>query len=375
MRLNESRYWPVARAILIFLFATALVLFSVLVAFPKLKKGFPQNAEVMGDAPVSASSTPKPVQQTPDIPISQRLQTVLPETLRFSMPEGIGALTDPFVYGSQILFSAGSDLASLTRLLRVDPASETAELLPVEATFDAVRNPVEDDAYLAFVDAKTGGGGAVRVLNKATAQTQTLYQLESGVPKLYLESPYLMFSERISSSAVRLVVWDLGTDLSIAPAVLTDTVYATSAPSLSHGTIAFADKDEAGSTVVRTIGLGSGKTNVFEAETLVHDPQLCGDLLAWLTSPHGEDCSLYLQRGNSAPMRIARGAANYVLTTDFITYSSDETVYACALDNQRTYILSAAGTSTQLAGASERLILWRDVTNASAPVWQYVLLG
>ncbi len=373
MHLNETRCWPVVRAALALLGCAALVLLIVFVLIPAYRNRPDSDAAARAPA---ARQTARPADAGHDFSRSaaESLQSAVPQTVLLAAAEGVEALADPFVFGNEILFAAGPDTAHLTRLLRVDPATGAATELAVAREHDAVRNPCEDEAYAVYLDAKADGGGTVRALNKQTGESNAVCAVASGVPKLYLESPYLAFSERVSADAARLCVWNLSTGKNVALAVFTDPAYASSAPFIEGGKVYFADADDGGLSVVRTVRLSDGAISGYAPGTYVHNPQASGEMAAWLTGNRGGDSDLYLA-GDGDAVRIARGVVDFAIAPGCLVYSRDETVFACTIEDGRTYVLSAAGSSAQLAAAGEGLILWRDLTDAGRPLWKYVPLG
>ena len=375
MHLNETRYWPVAKAALALLGCAALVLLAVCVLIPAFK-----NRVVPAAAPGEPAprQTVQPPQAGPDLSLSaaESLQGAVPQTVLLAAAAGVEALADPFVFGREILFAAGADTAHLTRLVRVDPVTGAVTELAAERVHDALRNPCEDEAYAVYFDAKAAGGGTVRALNKQTGEISAVCAVASGMPRLYLESPYLAFCERVSADAARLCVWNLSTGENVALAMFTDPAYASSAPCIDGGAVYFVDAagDGGGLSVIRSVRLSDGAASEYAPNTYVHSPQAGGEEIAWLTGNRGDDSDLYLRKDGDA-VRIARGVVDFALASGYLAYSRDETVFACALENGRTHVLSAAGSSAQLAAAGEGLILWRDLTDTDRPLWKYILIG
>lgn len=376
MYLNETRCWPVLKVGLALLVCMALAL-GALALLARARGGLTAALPEGGLPTSSPEAFPSAAQASPTLhaQTAQTLDTASPQTVLLSPSAQAAALCDPFAYNGLLLFAAGEDAAQPTRLLRVDPASGEATEIPAVREHDALRNPCEDEAYLVYLDAAAGGGGTVRAIRQSTGETFAVCTLASGVAKLYLDSPYLAFTERISAEASRLCVWNLDTGVSVALAVFTDPFYASSAPCLADGTIYFADQGDGGTSVIRAISLADGGETVLQPGALAHDPRILDQTLAYLTAPFGADGALCWFSPAGEPVRVARGAVDFGLLPGCLAYCRDETIYAVSLEDGRTHVLSAAGTRAQLAFAGGGVLLWRDLTDPDAPLWKFVRLG
>ncbi len=371
MQLNETRFWPVVKAAGIVVLCAGFVALILLVGLPALRGALVPPSATQPE-PVQAAATPAPVTEADSRPISTRLQSALPQALDFTLPQGATVAADPSIYNGQILFCIGMDATRLTGIIRVEPASGTVETLTISPKNDSLRNPVEDGATLAYFDADSSGGGAVYVLDKSTNETRLVCQVGFGVPKLYLSAPYLAFAQRISDTATRLNVFNLESGAAVAPAMLlSGSGYDSSAISLDGATLTYADMGQDGGSAVHSIQLDTGNVSQDAIDGFVHNLQRRGNRLAWLSASLGEDSDLYLAGEGGTAGRIARDVANFYLGAEYVAYGCGETIYACALDNNRTYILNAAGTTGQLVAADDSLILWRDVTDPQSPIWTY----
>lgn len=85
-----------------------------------------------------------------------------------------------------------------------------------------------------------------------------------------------------------------------------------------------------------------------------------------MTGNHDENAALYLSEQGGAPFLIARGVADFDILQSAVIFCRDETIYAYAFSDKRTYVLSETGTKAQLLLAEDGYILWRDVTNPDA---------
>ena len=356
MHLNEWRAWPVVRVALIAAGALSCALLIALLAVPQVAALLRQRG-----APVAAAS-PAPMVSASPAPAALLKNPVV--TVAFS---GVTAtvVADPSVYGDRVLFAAGKSEGEgksegksdtvFDRVVRYDPATGVCEEILLERAYDDVRNPVEDARAIAYLDLKTGGGGRVMAYDKQTGVCREVAPLTAGAPRLMLEYPYLVWTAREDDALAYLYAADLsaGAGEASAIAAFEGGPYAFSAPSLRSGQALYADASEraANTSRIRTILLHDGTRFDYEADLYVHDPVSNGNRWAFLTGDHGADSDLYLVTDGGAPRCIARGVIDCRITPTAVIYGRDETVYAYAFSDDKTYILSETGTDAQFVTA------------------------
>ncbi len=363
---NEMRAWPVIKTALLAAAVIALVLLAARFGVPWLAERF----SARGTQPQLEQAEPTAAQYLPNPLAVNAAQAVV-----FSGVSAPAAI-DPSVYGGQVLFAAGEAANACDRLVRYDPASGACEQIDVELENGSVRRPVEDARAIAYLDAAADGGGRVMWMDKADGACREIARYASGVPALCLEYPYLVWTARTSDTAASLYVYDAVSGETAAVAIFDDTPYAFSAPSLRSGQLLYADASEksAETSRIRTILLASGDRFDYEADVYVHDPASNGNRWAFLAGDHGPDADLYLCTDGGAPKRIAHGAINFGVTPTCLVFGRDETVYAYAFGEDKTYVLSGTGAAAQFVTAGGEYAVWRDVSDPAKPVYRVMRL-
>ena len=370
--LDATSYGPALKLALALLLLAGFVLLTIYVLVPFLTKHFQGGAPLFGESEPTAQSAQ--VTTAPKDP----LLTGAVQTVQYG--EGYGlptAVVDPSVYDGKLLFAAGADENACDRLVRLDPASGAFENIVVPRENATIRCPIENADVIVYIDAKANGGGAIRLYDKATRETKSLAEFSRGVPKLALEAPYLVWTERTAADSGSLMVCDLQSGELLTLAVFTNSDYVESAPSLKSGQVLFADADanNPGSSLIRTVLLENNNRWDYAAGSYVHDPKSAGDRWAYLSGSHDGSSDLYVAVGGGSPLRVARGVIDFDITPTCVVYNRDETVFAYAFSDDKTYVLSETGTNAQFVMAGGEYALWRDMTNPLQPLWKYVKVG
>ncbi len=297
-------------------------------------------------------------------------------TVRYG--EGYGmptAVVDPSVYEDAILFATGASENACDRLVRLNPETGAFESIAVARENDTLRYPSENADTIVYIDAKDGGGGSIRKLDKATQENVVLCKFSCGMPRLQFEAPYLVWTERALDGSGKLMVCDSTTGELLTLALFgADSPYAASDPSIKSGQVLYADADPSseGESLIRTLLLSDGSGWDYAAGGYVHDPKSAGDRWAYLSGDHGAEGDLYIVVGGGKARRIARGAVDFAITSTCVVYNRDETVFAYVFSDDKTYILSETGANAQLVAAGGDYAIWRDRTAPGAPVWQFI---
>lgn len=350
---NAGPYLKLAACIAVL---AAFILLVAFVLVPSMIRWF-QTGIVWNPAPVRS---PAPTVQPQDSIGSSMIRE-----FPFDPALGINAILDPSVHGGSLLFVAGADTSVPNRLIRYDLTTGETQDVAVTIHNDAVRMPAESARYLVYFDQKSEGGGSVRVIDKALRTDTAVCDVRFGVPRLFVEAQYLVFTERTDVGAYRVNAVDLGTMESVAIAVIEDDDYGVSLPSLASGQALYAARnaDRPAESVIESVRLDTGAPFTFDPGTYVHDPKSNGDCWAWMTGNHDGGSALYLSERGGAPMLIARGIADFYILRTALVYCRDEAIYAYAFSDGRTYVLSEAGVKAQLLTAMNGYVVWRDVTD------------
>ncbi len=297
------------------------------------------------------------------------------EALR--LPESLGgfAIVDPSIDADTLLFAAGADSGRPDALYEYDFATgETRLVEGVERAFDAVRNPVQNERYLVYMDIKSAGGGAIRVLDKAAGKTRWLADVRCGAPKLHLDGQYLCYTARTDEQAAELYVIDLAANRGLTLARFSGAQYGASEPDMAGGVVVYAGAD-AGAGALEIADIINGARETRHQSTAVHDPKCNDRFCAFLSGAHGTDADLYvMQKGGKAAL-AARGVVDYALTSDYAVYALGGTIYAFDPAGGKTYALSAQNAASVLLAAGGNWALWRETAGDGAAAYRVQDLG
>lgn len=366
--LDATSFGPALKLAVALLILAVFAVLTVFVLMPFLSQRLQNGDSLFDETP--ASETAK--ETAP--PINPMLINQV-KTVQFGAGYGLPvAVVDPSVYAGEILFATGATENACDRLVRLNPETGAFSDIEIDRMNDTVRYPVESAGVILYADCKTGGGGSVVRLDKATGKTSVLSEFALEAPKLALEAPFAIWTERTDATTAKLMVCDITNGELLTLAVFSGSPYAESHPSIKSGQVIYADADSANaeSSLIRTVLLTDNSRWDFSAGSYVHDPKSAGDRWAYLTGNHDGESDLFVSVGGSAPSRIARGVIDFDITPTCVVFSRDETVYAYAFADNKTYVLSETGTNSQFVMAGGDYALWRDMSNPDQPLWKYL---
>ncbi len=366
--LDATRFGPLLKLAGAIVLLAAVVLLVVLVVIPSVKARLDSGATLFGSTPAVTSVKETAAPQNP---------VVINEVKTVQFGEGYGlpaAVVDPSVFGGEILFATGAGEDACDRLVRLNPETGTYVNIEIPLVNDTIRYPVEDANIILYADCKTDGGGSIVRLDKSTGETAALAEFVMEAPKLSLESPYAVWTERTDESIAKLTVCEAATGELLTLAVFRDSPYAESDPSIKSGQVIYADEDATipGSSLIRTVLLSDNSRWDYAAENYVHDPKSAGDRWAFLSGNHDGESDLYVSVGGEAARRVAVGVVDFDITPSCVVFSRDESVYAYVFSEDRTYVISETGTNAQFVMAGGDYALWRDMTDPEVPLWKYM---
>lgn len=366
--LDATSFGPALKLVVALLLLAVFAVLTVSVLMPFLTQRLQS-----GDSLFDETITSETAKETAP-PINPMLINQV-KTVQYGAGYGLPiAVVDPSVYAGEILFATGATENACDRLVRLNPETGSFVNIDIERMNDTVRYPVESAGVILYADCKTGGGGSVVRLDKATGKTSVLSEFALEAPKLALEAPFAIWTERTDATTAKLMVCDITNGELLTLAVFSGSPYAESHPSIKSGQVIYADADSANaeSSLIRTVLLTDNSRWDFSAGSYVHDPKSAGDRWAYLTGNHDGESDLFVSVGGSAPSRIARGVIDFDITPTCVVFSRDETVYAYAFADNKTYVLSETGTNSQFVMAGGDYALWRDMSNPDQPLWKYL---
>jgi hypothetical protein len=369
LNLDATSFGPVLKLVVALFLLVVFVLLVVFGLVPFLK------AKLQSGAPLFGGNTPSAVTaKVTAAPVNPILTNEV-KTVQYG--EGYGlptAVVDPSVFDSEILFATGSSESACDRLVRLNPETGAYVNIDIPLLNDTIRYPLENETMILYADCKTAGGGSIVRLDKATGDTTVLSEFAMEAPRLALEAPYAVWTERTDETTAKLMVCDVTSGELLTLAVFTNSPYAESDPSIKSGQVIYADADSAnaGSSLIRTVLLADNSRWDFSAGSFVHDPKSAGDRWAYLSGNHDGNSDLYVSIGGAAATRVAKGVIDFDITPTCVVFSRDETVYAYVFSDNKTYVLNETGTNAQFVMAGGDYALWRDMTDASVPLWKYI---
>ncbi|MEA4870999.1 MAG: hypothetical protein VB062_10290 [Christensenella sp.] len=369
LNLDATSFGPALKLVVALFLLVAFALLVVFGLVPLVK------AKLASGAPLFGGGTP--VAQTAKVTAAPVNPILTNEVKTVQYGEGYGlptAVVDPSVFDGEILFATGSSEGACNRLVRLNPETGAFVNIDIKLVNDTIRYPLENETSILYADCKTAGGGSIVKMDKATAEVTVLSEFAMEAPRLSLETPYAVWTERTDEKTAKLEVCDITSGELLTLAVFADSPYAESDPSIKSGQVIYADADanKPGESLIRTVLLADNSRWDFSAGSFVHDPKSAGDRWAYLSGNHDGNSDLYVSIGGAAAVRVARGVIDFDITPSCVVFSRDETVYAYVFADNKTYVLSETGTNAQFVMAGGDLALWRDMTDPALPLWKYI---
>ncbi|HWR18704.1 MAG TPA: hypothetical protein VN608_03715, partial [Clostridia bacterium] len=289
---------------------------------------------------------------------------------------------DPYFYKGKLMLSAGKIVdrnATMTSLYFYYPdQGRTAELLPYKLKNSHFMFARFNDDFIVYLDAKLDGGGYITVvdLNDENPQPIIIKEVFAGQPELMLDGNYLAWTERTGSRMDKLFVCDLTSRETVAVQLFNNSFYGESKPSLNNGLLLWADLDDSAMTsltsVICSVTLnGSPSIKTYRPGTYVHDPISNGEYTAWLDGNHGPDTSLYFTKDFGLPVKIDEGVVDFGLSTNFIAYSKNSSIYVYMIKDLKTYRITPETEQAQFLDVSDAKVIWMDVTTRERDIVKF----
>lgn len=312
-------------------------------------------------------------------------------------------INEPSIYGHEMLFSAGSgslEKSVLTELYLFD--ADTAESRKIaEAVVGEIYETHLSENWLVWLDTDHKGRNVIYKMNRSEItgekKASVVQETENHMPKLALWGDYLVWMEQVSDSEDKLYFVDLNTDENMALGMFDNTAYAVSAPYIYENTVIWAEKDPSDdsksaiySVTFEDLGKvsqgdeynpddetdsGLAEPAVFRTETYVHKPKCNGDIYVWIDKNNAPDSVLYYAYKNGTPVKFWNNVTQYALGEDFITFVSNQTVYAYYYKTDVLAQVSESGRSAILPQCTGNLVVWEDKTDSGDDVFKYNILG
>ncbi len=281
----------------------------------------------------------------------------------------VSTISDPQIYGSEILFTTTSVIKGLivyNNLMIYDTETGgTVQQDGISLKYDNILFPVMNDDYIAFLDSDTDGGGRVCVYNRATHVQTAIKDYLYGAPVLQLCGNRLAFMQQAGTELDRLYIVDLETHESVAYRVFSGLPTAPAAVNASGSklvyAVPYASDDGHTRSRIYSLDLTTGEETDYDPGRAVSYVKTDGRHIAYQSSVSGAATSLYLLDG-TASVLIADEVLNFEIQNGYIAYTRNQEVYAYSLDKKQHYRLNSDISRALLASANGSTVCFFDIT-------------
>ena len=378
--LRASNWFPFMMLFLSVFGVLSIIALVVFVGLPKVLPlvGIEYRAPFMPTPSPSPTPRPTPTPNPMDSfdPVEAQSEVIFEGSTSYSW------FGDPYFYKGKLMLSAGKIVdrnATMTSLYFYYPDQDrTAELLPYKLKNSHFMFARFNNDFIVYLDAKLDGGGYITVVDLKDENPQPIIikEVYAGQPELMLDGNYLAWTERTGSRMDKLFVCDLTSRETVAVQLFNNSFYGESKPSLNNGLLLWADLDDSAMTsltsVICSVTLnGSPSIKTYRPGTYVHDPISNGEYTAWLDKNHGPDTSLYFTKDFGLPVKIDEGVVDFGLSTNFIAYSKNSSIYVYMIKDLKTYRITPETEQAQFLGVSDAKVIWMDVTTRERDIVKF----
>lgn len=373
--LNKFRIAPYLQILVGLAIVAGVVWFLIRFVYP-LSRNLAQGISPFATpTPIGATPVPTPTPSpTPDPARDHPLYSADLTAVQHEIvvPE-FQYLSDPVVYDGTIWFVAGNyatdGMASFTRLVAFDPATDTRSFMALPLRYKSIRFPAINDRWIVYLDATASGGGRIVAYNRVTDQAAAIKTVHVGMPQPVLIGDVAVWLERTGQSRDKLFACDLNTLESVALELYDNSEYALSTPCTDGKTLYYVNPE--GKLVAWT--LETNEKRVIETGTYVHDPKCNGTYLAYLSGNHGEDCDLMLVTDDGVTT-VATGVIDFWIGDTFLAFNRYERNYVYFPADGTTFCTTRRDELAMLIGAGERYLIWMDVTWRDKDISEYMII-
>jgi hypothetical protein len=191
------------KLIITLLVLLAFVLLAAFVLVPFVAGRLESGAPLFGATPAAeaAEQTAPPVNP---------ILTNQVETVQFGAGYGLPtAVVDPSVWQGEILFATGQAGTPATGWCASTPKTGAFTNIEITRINDTLRYPVENADRILYADCKSGGGGSIVQLDKATGKTAVLSEFCAGSAEARAGGALRRWTERTDAATAKLIVCDV----------------------------------------------------------------------------------------------------------------------------------------------------------------------
>ncbi len=356
-RYKGNALWPVLMAVLSLCGLFLLYLFIFKLAVPFVGSLFKDKREV-----IMPTATPE---QMGDL--STRIREAL-------LNAKFKNISYPVILGDDIFFAAGSDNASNPKLDKIYVAnaqtsnfsSPGPQLLEgiAEAECGYILHLDVNASYIVYFDGYSTGGGLLKLYDRNTKQTKTLYKVDYGYIDPKLSGAKCVFLLRVSDSVQKLYSMDVVTGETttlhvfnnsplgkLEPGVSTkDVVYVAENPTMT-------DSNRYNLIYIQSI---NGTQQTFDPGLYAYSPVTNGTAIAFTDRMQGG--ALYLSVNGSMQKKIAENVTGYGLAEHFLAWCEQGRIYVYFWQQDKVYQVTKSGEYAMLASVSAHAVTWFDIT-------------
>ena len=170
---------------------------------------------IKGDTVGKTEPSPTPgttVQATPEpTPIAQEDMSEQAVILEIEYK----SINDPFVYGSEVVFTTGNRLESAPDVNTIAvynlETKTTAEMPGIELKYTSLFEPKMNDKYIVYLDCKSQYGGNVCGYDRQTGEMFVMREYLYGKPKVSLMGEYAVWMQETGQARDILYLYHLPT--------------------------------------------------------------------------------------------------------------------------------------------------------------------
>ncbi len=293
---------------------------------------------------------------------------------------------DPSYSSDKIIYPAGklvNGKSLMVALLEYNLSTESIRELKITSRNGQLLNPIFNENWLIYLDGEvSNGGGDICVIDlKSGSMTPTVIKtVYACQPEFKLDGDYVTWIERTGTSKDKLFVCYIPTCETTVIDSFTNSGYGTSMPFISGGCIVWANDDNIAhddgtdASVLKSANLENGTITEFYPGTYIHDPEFNGSYYVWLDSAHTPSSVLYVYNGYNEPVAIDTGVVEFSITEKYIAYGKNDAVWVYLFSDGSVYRITPEREIAQFLNASDRFIMWMDVTSRDRDIIRYVQL-
>ena len=304
------------------------------------------------------------------------------------------SINDPYIFGSQIVFSTGDNTKTSPTLDTIAiydmSTQQTTNVEGITKKYDQLYEPKIDDKYMVYLDCKTPDvsknayGGAVCGYDRSTKKQFVMREYLYGKPKVTLSGDYALWLQQTNNGTDKLYLYYLPTEECTTIEVFVNAPFFISAPYMSDDSIIYVQPKDQNKVVdtntsssltdvqiciIPLKNKGDAERVFYIPGTYVYEPLIKGNDIVYLDGDRDYNSNLmYCSKSGDSftqPVAIAQGVLNYYIGDGFVVYTKDDAVFIYYFKDGSTGTLSSGTTRALLAGTNGKDVIWYDITGSA----------